>query len=108
MIIMQKKGGCGQIFQYLFFWNTGALYFGQLLRRMYKKLVNILSKINICSKSNMKNRKNSNTCQCCSSVDACSEIREVCGKSKWKFKMAFAMKGGGLEGVSSATYLSEK
>ena len=33
-------------------------------------------------------------------------LREVCGKSKWKFKMAFAMKGGGgLEGVSSATYL---
>ena len=22
-------------------------------------------------------------------------VREVCGKSKWKFKMAFAMKGGG-------------
>ena len=32
-------------------------------------------------------------------------IREVVKKSKWKFKMAFAMKGGGLEGVSSATYL---
>ena len=26
------------------------------------------------------------------------EIREVCGKSKWKFKMAFAMKGGGSRG----------
>ena len=24
-------------------------------------------------------------------------IREGCGKSKWKFKMAFAMKGGGVE-----------
>jgi len=24
------------------------------------------------------------------------EIREGCGKSKWKFKMAFAMKGGGV------------
>ena len=34
-----------------------------------------------------------------------SQLREGCGKSKWKFKMAFAMKGGGLEGVSSATYL---
>ena len=22
------------------------------------------------------------------------KIREVCGKSKWQFKMAFAMKGG--------------
>ena len=32
-------------------------------------------------------------------------IREGCEKSKGKFKMAFAMKGGGLEGVSSATYL---
>ena len=32
-------------------------------------------------------------------------IREGVKKSKWKFKMAFAMKGGGLEGVSSATYL---
>ena len=32
-------------------------------------------------------------------------LREVVKKSKWKFKMAFAMKGGGLEGVSSATYL---
>ena len=33
-------------------------------------------------------------------------LREGCGKSKWKFKMAFAMKGGGgLEGVLSATYL---
>ena len=25
-------------------------------------------------------------------------LREVCGKSKWKFKMAFAMKGGGAGG----------
>ena len=25
-------------------------------------------------------------------------IREVCKKSKWKFKMAFAMKGGGSRG----------
>ena len=34
------------------------------------------------------------------------KIREVCGKSKWKFKMAFAMKGeGGLEGVSFAIKL---
>ena len=33
-------------------------------------------------------------------------IREGVKKSKWKFKMAFAMKGGGvLEGVSSSTYL---
>ena len=32
-------------------------------------------------------------------------IRDGLKKSKWKFKMAFAMKGGGLEGVSSATYL---
>ena len=34
-------------------------------------------------------------------------LREGCGKSNWKFKMAFAMKGGagGLEGVSNATYL---
>ena len=39
-----------------------------------------------------------------SSVIALS-IREGVKKSKWKFKMAFAMKGGGLEGVSSATYL---
>ena len=23
-------------------------------------------------------------------------VREGCGKSKWKFKMAFAMKGGGV------------
>ena len=27
---------------------------------------------------------------------AFSVIREGCGKSKWKFKMAFAMKGGGV------------
>ena len=33
-------------------------------------------------------------------------IREGFKKSKWKFKGAFAMKGGGgLEGVSSAIYL---
>ena len=32
-------------------------------------------------------------------------IRDGVKKSKWKFKMAFAMKGGGLEGVSSAIYL---
>ena len=33
-------------------------------------------------------------------------LREVCRKSKWKFKMAFAMKGkGGLEGVSFAIKL---
>ena len=33
-------------------------------------------------------------------------VREVPGKSKWKFKMAFAMKGGeGLEGVSFAIKL---
>ena len=25
-------------------------------------------------------------------------LREVCRKSKWKFKMAFAMKGGGSRG----------
>ena len=37
----------------------------------------------------------------------CFPIREVCRKSKWKFKMAFAMKGGegGLEGVSFAIKL---
>ena len=36
-----------------------------------------------------------------------SFLRDGVKKSKWKFKMAFAMKGGegGLEGVSSATYL---
>ena len=34
------------------------------------------------------------------------QLREGVKKSKWKFKMAFAMKGGGgLEGVSSAIYL---
>ena len=27
---------------------------------------------------------------------AATRLREVCGKSKWKFKMAFAMKGGGV------------
>ena len=32
-------------------------------------------------------------------------FREVFKKSKWKFKMAFAMKGGGSRPVSSATYL---
>ena len=32
-------------------------------------------------------------------------IREVCGKSKWKFLMAFAIRGGGLEGVSFAIKL---
>ena len=32
-------------------------------------------------------------------------LREGCQKSKWKFKMAFAMKGGGLEGVSFAIKL---
>ena len=30
-------------------------------------------------------------------------LREGCGKSKWKFKMAFAMKGGG--GVSRGSRL---
>ena len=34
-----------------------------------------------------------------------SYIRDGVKKSKWKFKMAFAMKGGGSRGVSSATYL---
>ena len=38
-------------------------------------------------------------------IDQQDHLREVCGKSKRKFKMAFAMKGGGLEGVASATYL---
>ena len=34
------------------------------------------------------------------------KLRDGVKKSKWKFKMAFAMKGGGsLEAVSSATYL---
>ena len=32
-------------------------------------------------------------------------IRDGVKKSKWKFKMAFAMKGGGLEGVSFAIKL---
>ena len=31
-------------------------------------------------------------------VDNSFLIREVCKKSKWKFKMAFAMKGGGSRG----------
>ena len=42
------------------------------------------------------------------SFDLKLSVREVCGKSKWKFKMAFAMKGGeggGLEGVSFAIKL---
>ena len=30
--------------------------------------------------------------------DLPAQVREVCGKSKWKFKMAFAMKGGGSRG----------
>ena len=35
-----------------------------------------------------------------------NKIRGGVKKSKWKFKMAFAMKGGGgLEGVLRATYL---
>ena len=33
-----------------------------------------------------------------SSAFQVSLIREGCGKSKWKFKMAFAMKGGGSRG----------
>ena len=32
-------------------------------------------------------------------------LREGCKKSKWKFKMAFAKGGGGLEGVSFAIKL---
>ena len=32
-------------------------------------------------------------------------IREGCKKSKWKFKMAFPIKGGGLKGVSFAIKL---
>ena len=39
-------------------------------------------------------------------ISSSCALREVCGKSKWKFKMAFAMKGGGgLEGVSFAIKL---
>ena len=34
-----------------------------------------------------------------------NKIRGGVKKSKWKFKMAFAMKGGGLEGVSFAIKL---
>ena len=34
-----------------------------------------------------------------------SNKREVFKKSNWKFKMAFAMRGGDLEGVSSAINL---
>ena len=34
-----------------------------------------------------------------------NQLKDGFKKSKWKFKMTFAMKGGGLEGVSSATYL---
>ena len=30
------------------------------------------------------------------SISARNHVREVCRKSKWKFKMAFAMKGGGV------------
>ena len=32
-------------------------------------------------------------------------VREVVKKSKWKFLMAFAIRGGGLEGVSFAIKL---
>ena len=39
-------------------------------------------------------------------IVVCIYIRDGFKKSKWKFKMAFAMKGGGgSEGVLSATYL---
>ena len=42
-----------------------------------------------------------------STIRISRHIREGCQKSKWKFKMAFAMKGGGggLEGVSFAIKL---
>ena len=40
-----------------------------------------------------------------SSLSSCVKIREGCGKSKWKFLMAFAIGGGGLEGVSFAIKL---
>ena len=33
------------------------------------------------------------------------QVREVVKKSKWKFLMAFAIRGGGLEGVSFAIKL---
>ena len=32
----------------------------------------------------------------CHIYDLHEYVREGCGKSKWKFKMAFAMKGGGV------------
>ena len=42
----------------------------------------------------------------CPSTEFYKYIREGCGKSKGKFKRAFAMKGGGgLEGVSFAIKL---
>ena len=33
------------------------------------------------------------------------KLRDEVKKSKWKFKMAFAIRGGGLEGVSFAIRL---
>ena len=36
------------------------------------------------------------------------ELREGCGKSKWKFKMAFAMKGGGTMGENHSFWLLKR
>ena len=54
----------------------------------------------------MKDRNTINPAFCVN-FSFCLFLRDGVKKSKWKFKMAFAMKGGegGLEGVSSATYL---
>ena len=48
-----------------------------------------------------KDKKNNYT-----KYTARDSVREGCGKSKWKFLMAFAIRGeGGLEGVSFAIKL---
>ena len=48
----------------------------------------------IASLPSMEKVTNKATCSCKTTLT----LREVCGKSKWKFKMAFAMKGGGSRG----------
>ena len=42
---------------------------------------------------------------CLAVLSQVEAVREGFKKSKWKFKMAFAMKGGCLKGVSFAIYL---
>ena len=68
-------------------------------------LLGATGKCTICRRSDFVCRTRCNCFGGLVFVRGMKAIREVCGKSKWKFKMAFAMKGGGVSRGSRVPHI---